>query len=170
MMVPDDRPNVAGKVDVRDELEARFRVALHDRPLFVGELARFVQDFRRHDDLSDIVEQGADPEPEERSRIESRAVREHASKERNTLAVPLRIPVLAFNRITPLFRHLQEARFERAVSLLHLGDAMLRLELRVERVGLVEALEHVAMPILRPKNLRDLLRYIRSLQEISTLQ
>ncbi len=47
---------------------------------------------------------------------------------------------------------------------------MLRLELGVERVGFVEALEHVAMPLLRPVHPSELLRHICPEQEISAFQ
>src|SRR5436190_6212150 len=64
MVVPDDRGNVPWKIDVGHQFQTSLRVALHDCPLFFGELARFVQDLSRNDNLANIVQQGADPEPE----------------------------------------------------------------------------------------------------------
>src|SRR5205085_5633452 len=64
VMVTDDRSYVARKVDVGDQIETCFRVPLHDLPFVLGELTRFVQHFGRYDDLTDVVQQRAEPEPE----------------------------------------------------------------------------------------------------------
>src|SRR4051812_13706463 len=71
VMIADDGTDVTGKIDVGDQLEARFGVTLHYRPFLVGQLARLVQYFGRHDDLSDVVQQRTDAEPKERSGVES---------------------------------------------------------------------------------------------------
>src|SRR5690349_20889877 len=56
VVVADYRPNVAREVDIRHELESGFWMPLHDHPLFLGQLARFVQDLGGNDDLADIVQ------------------------------------------------------------------------------------------------------------------
>ena len=84
VMIPNDCPDVSGKIDVGDKLESRLRMSLHDCPLFLGELARLVQHFGWYDDLSDVVEKGSNPEPEERASVESGAVGQDA-REKATL-------------------------------------------------------------------------------------
>src|SRR3977135_3806327 len=56
VVVPNDRPDVSGEIDVRGELEPGLGMSFHYCPLFLGELARLVQHFRRYDDLSDVME------------------------------------------------------------------------------------------------------------------
>lgn len=69
---------------------------------------RLVQHFGRDDDLSDVMEKRSNPEPEERARVESGAVGEDASEKRNPLAMAAGVAILAFDRITPVTRHLQK--------------------------------------------------------------
>src|SRR2546423_12012475 len=56
VMIADDRAYVARKIDVGYQLESSLRMPLHDRPFFIREIPRFVQNLRRHDDLADIVQ------------------------------------------------------------------------------------------------------------------
>src|SRR5438105_11208099 len=56
VVVSDDRGYVPGKIDVGNKLESRFRMPLHYRPLLFCELAGFVEDFGRDDDLTNVVE------------------------------------------------------------------------------------------------------------------
>ena len=157
VVIPDHRPHVAGEIDVGHQLQAGLRVTLHHRPLFGRQRSVLVQHFRRHDDLADVVKQCAKPEPEERPGIHSHAVGEDTSKESHALAVALGVMVLAFDRIAPVVRHLQEPRLERGVSPLDLSDAVRRLQAGVERVRPVEMREHVTVSLLGPIELRQLL-------------
>ena len=61
----DDRADVPRELDVREQLHTGSGVLLHQLPLGLVELARLVEDFGRHHQLSDIVQQCADAEPEE---------------------------------------------------------------------------------------------------------
>jgi CheY-like chemotaxis protein len=120
-----------------DELEPGLRVALHYRPLFWRKRAGFVQHFGGHNYLADVVEQRAEPEPEQRPGIHPHAVRENTREESHALAVALGVVVLALDRVPPVMCHLEEAGLEGRVSPFHLSDAMLRLEARVQCVRLV---------------------------------
>src|SRR3954469_20866888 len=104
-MVANDGSDVAGEVDVGDQLKTRLRMSLHDRPLFLGQFARFVQHLGGYDDLADVVQEGTDPEPEKRAGVESRALGEHAGKKSNSLTMALGVTILAFDRVAPLLRH-----------------------------------------------------------------
>src|ERR1700694_5204750 len=108
VVVPNDCPDVSGKINVGDELESGLRVSLHYRPLFLGELARLVEHLGRYDDLSDVVEKCSNPEPEERASVESSAVGQDASEEGDSLAMAAGVAILAFDRVTPVTRHLQK--------------------------------------------------------------
>src|SRR2546423_170467 len=64
LVVSNDRSDVSGKINVGDELEPGLRMPLHYCPLFLGQLARFVQYLSGYDDLSDVMQQRPNPEPE----------------------------------------------------------------------------------------------------------
>src|ERR1700694_2741416 len=151
VVVPNDCPDVSGKINVGDELESGLRMSLHYRPLFLGELAGLVQHLGRHDDLSDVVEKRANPKPEQGASVESGAVGENAGEERDSLAMAACVAILALDRVTPVARHLQKPRLESVVPLLHLREAMLRLHLRVESVRFIQTLKHFAVALLRPE-------------------
>src|SRR4051812_13640586 len=82
----------------------------------------------------------------------------------------LGVTILAFDRVAPLLRHLEETRLERIVPLVYLSDTVLGLELRIQRVRFVQTLQHVAMLLLRPMHLGELLRNISPQQKVPALQ
>src|SRR3954471_25035818 len=102
-------------------------MALHDPPLFLGKIARLIQYFGRYDDLADVVEQRAKPEPEEGLGVHPHAVRQYACKERDALAVALGVMIFALDRIAPVMRHLEKPGFQRCVATFHLCYAVLCL-------------------------------------------
>ena len=72
-------------------------------------------------------------------------------------AVALGVVGLALDGIAPVVRHFQEASLQCSVSSLHLRHPVLRLQTGVQRVRLVEMRQHLAVPLLGPIQLGQLL-------------
>src|SRR5207237_2208897 len=119
-MIANDRAHVSREIDVGDQLESSLWMPLHDRPLLIGEVSGFVQDFRRHDDLADVMQKCAEAEPEERARVHPGAVGKNAREKCDALTVTLGVVILALDEIAPVVRHLQEPSLQGRVASLDL--------------------------------------------------
>src|SRR5688500_4443807 len=126
----------------------------HERPLLVIQLRRLVQFVGRDDELTDVVQQRADAEPEQRAVVESAARRDRAREIRNALAVTLGVPVLRFDRLAPATHDVDELALEMRRLAVDVGEVASRAELGEELMRAVERLQRLAVAALPSVHLR----------------
>src|SRR4030095_4879124 len=117
--------------------------------------------FRRDDELTHVVQQGADPEPEQRALVETRAGGERAGQVGDALAVTLRVSVLRFDRLSPSSDDIDELALEMRRLTVDVGQVAPRAQLREELMRTVERLKRLAIASLSPMHLGLLSRGLR---------
>ena len=108
----EDGAYVPGELDVGQHAHALGRVAPHEGELLVRQLPGLVQHLARDHDLPDIVQEGANAEPEQRLRIESTHFGDEAGEIRDALTMALRVPVDRFDRLAPAPGDAHEVPFQ----------------------------------------------------------
>ena len=138
--------DVPGELNVGKHLDTGNGVLADDVPLLFRQLALFVQHLRRHDQLSDVVQQRTDAEPEERRLIESRTRRQCGCQIRHPLAVPLGVAVLRLDRFAPRPDHPEIVAFQLSHAATDVGELVACAELREAGVCTIECLQRFAIP------------------------
>ena len=139
------RRDLPREIHVGEHLGPRCGMLPHERPLIVGELVGLVQHVRGDDELSDVVEQRADPEPEEHRLVQPHLGGERAREIRHPLAVAVGVYVLGLDRIAPLANDVQEVAFEPRHPATDVGQLMARAKRREAAVRAIERLERLAV-------------------------
>ena len=137
--------HVPRKLDVREQLLASGGMLADERPLFLRQLARLVQHFRRYDQLAHVMEQRADAEPEQRGFVQASLGGERPREVGDALAMTLRMLILGLDRLAPLPHHVQEVAFEPRHSATHVGELVAGTQLDEAGVRAVECLQRFAI-------------------------
>src|SRR5207249_8557848 len=107
VMPADDRLQIPGEFDGREQLEAPDRMHLHDLELLARQRAWFVQDFVRHPYLAQIVQVRAKPNRGLRGVVELEPARDGEGALCDAFAVAVRVAVHRFDRLPPLADHVE---------------------------------------------------------------
>ena len=138
MMVAHNCIHIVREIDLPENVCAGAGMQLHHIPFVRRESFSLVEDFRRDHDLTDIVQERTDAEPEERILFDAGAAREGACEIGDAFAMSLRVRVFLFDRLAPFMHDVEHIALETPDQCGHRGHRLIRPQLREQLMRTVQ--------------------------------